>query len=346
MAVTAAFEPGSSSDDGYVALLPADQKASNIIALSKLFKAEVYGMPEQQSTSPTKKAGGRRKRLSMSSTGKGKSHKRSHTPKRSKKDKAETKERQENLHNHGVMSTTHHVVSLLVEHAIATSAPSIQTPVSSDSRPEKEVDRSFGFATQFFWTGDALQVLGDLILCLPSCSTALFKHSRSTKYKNALAGRSFVSFCVQTFLPLRRYGNGVATGNSQDNVEGFYRTKIAQLASRILLLTGKRTISELVFALSGGLLSGSSIELDVDRHYCSPEISAVQAWGELALAFMAPRSNAGSSMDSDNAISADIAKTMLDNSMPHALLIAVHLAPVDHPYAPRVIGTLLCALER
>ena len=144
MAVTAAFEPGSSSSDGYVALLTADQKASNTIALSKLFKTEVYSMAEQQSPSPAKKAGGRRKRLSMSSSGKGKSHKRSHTPKRSKKDKVENKERQENIHNSSVISTTHHIVSLLVEHAIATSATSIQTPVSSDSQAEKEVDRSFG----------------------------------------------------------------------------------------------------------------------------------------------------------------------------------------------------------
>lgn len=377
VAVTVLFEKGRSEDasDGKVTLLSPQSRARNLRIVSDLLKKRRLShaikspLIRRSSMGKSKKSNG-----SPRSKTPVRSHKRGHTPKRAKKEKAEHKERKEEEMKGPALSVT----NLLINYVIKSSFPMDAGNSSDDKIPE------FGFEINFLWTADVIGILSDLVLAIPACATSIhrFRPSKSKSNRNsssvslgvqhALGGcpappKTFVSFLLHSLLIQDRScisehqlwdeqsGNKEADEEKKKKKQfAFRRTKVSQASARLLFALvarpgegRRRVITELVFALSGGLLGLSGASPSAEHVFARPrssEVHAIQAWGELCIGLAAPR-NSGNNYDGNTTLSFEVIRMMLDAGVAHALLIAMHRVPLSHPRATSVMASLMLPFE-
>ena len=307
--------------------------------------------------------------------------KRNQTPKRGKKEKIESKENaHEDLHKHAThqISSIQNIIGLLLNHIIQTAVPS--SPEKNAPEKSQKNDFDFGYETSFLWTANILEILADLVLAMPACATAIHKFKPSRKSRssafssmnNALQGcpsppRTFVSFLLHGLLSQDRWNQKLKAQEDQSESKQvndleklqkkitLLRTKVVQSTARLLVALvarpgegRRRVVVELIFALSGGQLgltpASSFRPVTSSLTPRQSELHALQSWGELCIGFVAPKSN-GSNHDSNNALSFEVIKIMLENGMAHSLLIAIHRVPLFHPMAANALGSLVLPFE-
>jgi E3 ubiquitin-protein ligase HUWE1 len=266
------------------------------------------------------------------------------------------------------------VCGLLVD-CIISSAGSLDSDVYED---------------HFLSTDNLLDILSDLVLALPACASAVHNHrpfrskeksrksSSSYHVDHALRGcppppRSFVTFILHFLLPQDRWcirndpqlwerqkdARRKESSSTRIKKKKAHRIlKISQNAGRLLfglvLRPGegrKRVISDIVFALSGGLLGhGATSPPSLTKTNLGPgqgsnsELHALLAWGELCLAIAAPKSN-GKNLDGLSACSLESIRLMLESGMVHALLYAFRRTCIGHPMSSSTFSALLLPLE-
>jgi len=184
--------------------------------------------------------------------------------------------------------------------------------------------------------------------------------------------RTFVSLILHRFLSLDRWSlrmddklwersNGEKAETDPEvkerrNVANVVK-QLSQASARVLAALvarpgdgRKRVVCELIFAISGGLI-GSSFGMIADPQpqrfidtLSSPELSALQSWGELCVGFISPRSN-GRNIEGAAILNAATVKIMLENGMVHAILLAVNQVGLTHAMASATLSALLHPLE-
>ena len=237
----------------------------------------------------------------------------------------------------------------------------------------------------FVPVSDLLDLLADLVLASPNCASAVHgfrvrgkdkgkKPLLATQIKHALAGchppqRSFVNFVLHVLLPQdlwsikndpESWGRSKSTETcdtaSHKRKLAVATVKLAQASARMVLTLvarpgdiRKRVISDLAFALSGGMVNSSSgVSTDVSiegiKSENAQEMHALNAWGELCYAIAAPRSS-GKEIEGVSAVNMASVRLLLDNGMVHALLYAIKRIRLQHAMAWSTGGVLLLPLE-
>jgi hypothetical protein len=390
VAVTVLFEKGKSENasDAKVTLLSSAERSRNMKIVADVVKTkQTLLLPSSSKSSQHRRSSlGKQKRSSNASPRiktPTRSNKRGLTPKRSKKEKNDSKDRHEDdtkLQTNSVTPAAH-VTSLLINYVNKQSS----VPKGNDESTDRSGDFDFGFENAFLWTANALEILADLVLAIPACATAIHKfrpprgkersmrHSLLAHPHHALKGcasppKTFVSFLLHSLLAQDRWSTRKDQQlwdrqNDDANAEetkakkkaAFRKTKVAQSTARLLVALvarpgegRRRVIAELVFALSGGQLGLSSSSTTRPEkpilHTNAGELHALHAWGELCIGLAAPRSN-GSNYDGNATLSFEVVKIMLESGMAHALLVAIHRVPLHHPMATATVGSLILPFE-
>lgn len=236
----------------------------------------------------------------------------------------------------------------------------------------------------FLWISEILQILADLVLAVPACAVSIQKYrppkgkdrpertNHFSQLRHALSGspsppKTFMNFLLHCLLPQDRWKlkndkdiwetENSTDGSDSENVKmrrknAYKSTSIAQASARILVALAarpgegrKRLVVDLAFALSGGLIGNSSANAPKRKlSGADCELQALQAWGEVCMALVSPRST-NFSNDGNIAPSIDTARVMLESGMVHALLVAIHHVKPHHPMAATTCGALLLPLE-
>eukprot|EP00980_Cylindrotheca_fusiformis_P007262 scaffold1525_cov142-Cylindrotheca_fusiformis.AAC.62 len=379
VSTTVRFENGApDSGDAKVALLSSNDRLKHTKIIGELLKSKEAVAPCQKPSLARRSSSGGRQRRSSHSGSRSKTpsrtSKRGGTPKKSKKEKTDQKERiEEDSKSSTVHSPVSHIVSLLITSIIAQS-----------SKPTNKADLStgdLGFEKSFLWTANMLEILADLVLAIPACATAIhkFRPPRSKDRQSLFASfthaldwcpmppKTFVSYMLHTLLPQDRWSSrkeqhfwnrdSRLDEQSEDlkskKKAAFRRTKVVQSTARLLISLvarpgegRRRVISELTFALSGGKLGLPTAipPQPFKTSPCSKALHALLAWGELCIGLAVPRSS-GNNYDGNSIISFEVVKIMLENGMPHALLVAMHMVPLHHPMASNTVGSLILPFE-
>jgi hypothetical protein len=364
-----------------VALLSPEQRARNVQVLAEIFSNQRH--PDAAASAPTVKRGGHSSRHKRSSNvSKPKSPQRNAPTKRkSKKERSDDGAEPKKVETQGCSSN--HVIALLINQVTFHHAFEIPPSVAdgaavADSQYGNEEDGGF------LWISETLQILADLVLAVPACAVSIQKYRPPkgkdrpgrTNYffqlRHALTGcpnppKTFMNFLLHCLLPQDRwrFKNDKEMWETENGADGadvdivktrkriaYQRTSIAQASARILVALAarpgegrKRLVSDLAFALSGGLVGGPVVNpLKRKLRGADYELQALQAWGEVCMALVSPRSS-NFSNDGNILPSFDSAKVMLESGMVHALLVAIHHVKPHHPMAATTCGALLLPLE-
>ena len=376
-ATTVCVEPDDAktkATDGntMVVLLTPDQSARNSRALADLLSTRdppVSGSVEKRGQKAPTKA---QRQKSGSRTC---SSKRCVPSKKSKKEKNDAPGKRTFPING---SPSNHIMCLLMAKVVALARQRQDDTGTSDSH-----DGSFyGEQNSFLWLADALEIMANLVLAVPSCAAAIHRYRASNVNRSAngnsciavshaLSGcpcppRTFLNFLLHSALPQDRWTfkrEQLTRDPNIDNEESakirmktaHMTARVAQASARLLVALvarvgegRRRVIADLAFALSGGSLGhASSCPVSSPAKLQGPddyEFHALQAWGDLCIGLAAPRSN-GSSNENTSTLSFEVVKLMLDFGMAHALLYAIHRVRLQHPMAASTSASLLLPLE-
>ena len=329
-----AIRDPTNSNNQLITLLPADERGKISKSVSELFKAN---QSHTSSTINPKSPGnvhrrGRSQKAKVSpKTPKGKS------PHRGSK-KGQKKEILI------VGSPVHHVTSQVITALIKT-------------HDFDKIDQDMPFLT----VAEILEILGDLLLAIPSCASTIHSFHTGTKIENVLHGcsqpsQTSVNFLLHKLLPQLRFEpSGDLESASSDkrdfNRKQLYlRTKTSQCAGRILAILvaragegRRRVISELANALKATECSKAMV-LDGQCENDDIEMWALHSWGELCFGLAAPRQNVNKNIDTIlklQNLSLEVIKVMQECKMAHSLMQSFQRVRLEHPLAATTAEVLL-----
>jgi hypothetical protein len=359
---------GSSTDseqNTLVVLLPAEERSRNARIINDCFRtsSNSNSNSSQAEKTPVKVQAGasRKKNGSSQKAPKNKS------PLHRQSKKSQKKEKQEKALIVGT-SVTHVTIQVLTE-----TIKSFQG----------DRNRSNLHEVPFICVFEYLEILGDLLLAIPSCSAAICNYRIPGGLLKEKSHRNIIHYLLHSLLPQPRevsnppvnnpfesdFDDGDVRGKKREN---YMKIRIAQSSARLLVALvarvgeGRRkVISELSSALNEQNIPENDVEKDstvlalqVCQYICSSVVLFLlfvsltpyplqnlfhKAWGELCLGLAAPRRTPASTDDSS--LSFEVVKVMLEYGMAHSLMGAIKNVSLDHPQAPSTCANLLKPLE-
>jgi hypothetical protein len=377
-------EPKGDADNTVVVLLTTEQSALNSRALAKVLSTKDASVVNGTEVCDDKRG------TKASNNTKSHRHRRSSSLKRSNSSKKK-KEKVEFAGTNGTPlngTPANHVTCLLIAKvvALASHRPDTTCEVTDGQYGISTSDRlsPYGESNSFLWLADALEIMADLVLAVPTCAAAIHRYrfsctkersakgNASVEVFHALGGcpnppQTFVNFILHLLLPqdrmsFRRDPQARDLKNDDDDERAkirkklvHIRTRVAQTSARLLVSlvarTGegrRRVIADLTFALSGGHFGHiSSSPASSPPYALGPienEFHALQSWSDLCIGLAAPRSN-GVNHDNNSNLSFEVVKLMLDFGMAHALMYGVQRVRLQHPMAASTCASLLGPLE-
>jgi hypothetical protein len=375
-------EPKGTAENALVVLLTPEQSARNSRAIANILSTKDASESDGTEVCHDKR-GTKASNNTKSHRHRSFSLKRSNSSKK-KKEKSEVSGKKSSLLNG---TPANHVTCLLIAKvvALASHRPDKTSEVTDCQSGISTSDRSssYGESSSFLWLADALEIMADLVLAVPTCAAAIHRYrfscskerspmgNSNVEVSHALGGcpnppRTFVNFLLHSVLPQDRVSfkrdlQARDVKNDDDEPAKFrkklvhIRTRVAQTSARLLVSlvarTGegrRRVIADLTSALSGGHLGHtSSSPASSPANARGPdenEFHALQSWGDLCIGLAAPRSN-GVNHDNTSTLSFEVVKLMLDFGMAHALMYAVQRVRLQHPMAAGTCASLLGPLE-
>lgn len=237
----------------------------------------------------------------------------------------------------------------------------------------------------FLTSGELLDILADLIVAVPACSSIvhnyrpfknkdkLLKNSIGDGLKHALSTsvqppKTLVSFLLHFLLAQdrwsfkfdsrlweRRKEHEMDDENTKAKKRRAHRLiKTTQAAGRIFTALAvrpgdsrKRVIEDLVFALSGGRLGHGSPIAITDTSACSTRPTAIHALHAWGELCLGliAPRGGGKTVEGSSSIRVENVKIMLESGMVHALFFALHNVPLTHPMASSTCESLLIPIE-
>ena len=334
--------------NGFVVLLPADERAKNAKALADYFRSNCPNNISHSTinSKPLITTGVGNKRGRQHKTKQNQKSPKSKSPHRGSK-KAQKKEKQDRFIN-VVGSPANHVTSQLLTSLLRH----YQVDEINDILP-------------FFCVKELLQMIGDLLLSIPACAAAIHSYqviNCNVRIKHAFLGsqpptQNIINFLLHEVLsqprcmPAKRreQGDDLSKADKAKAREPFMKTKTSQYAARLLVMLvaragegRRRVISELSNALMAG--NDDVDEENVNSNDDDREMWALNSWGELCIGLAAPR-RINHTHDAESTLSYEVVKVMQECGMAHALIGSIRRIKLLHPLAATTAAALLRPLE-